>query len=197
MAFCTACADIENLLAKIFVGFARCSQSMVEQGTDLELEDEAVQSLLTAEDDTGTETARKQLNAEELAELHELFRLIDSDGNAEIDKDEMVELLHSMSVRPSEAEINILFDELDWTKDGRITMDEFVTLMTEGAIHSVSREDVISAFRVRSLRHAHLKRLRRASGVRHGHIEETEPLQRCETARIAARTGLARVCRAI
>jgi hypothetical protein len=32
----------------------------------------------------------------------------------------MVELLHSMSIRPSEQEIDVLFNELDWSKDGSI-----------------------------------------------------------------------------
>ena len=88
-----------------------------------------------------------ELLKEEAAELADLFRLVDKDGGGTISMDEFLELLQSMSVRPSIHEMQLLYDEIDENGNGAIEMDEFMNFMDDSRIgNKVSRDDVIAAF---------------------------------------------------
>ena len=84
---------------------------------------------------------------EEAAELADLFRLVDKDGGGTISMDEFLELLQSMSVRPSIHEMQLLYDEIDENSNGAIEMDEFMAFMDDSRMgNKVSRDELFSAF---------------------------------------------------
>ena len=84
---------------------------------------------------------------EEAAELADLFRLVDKDGGGTISMDEFLELLQSMSVRPSIHEMQLLYDEIDENGNGAIEMDEFMAFMDDSRMgNKMSRDELFSAF---------------------------------------------------
>jgi Ca2+-binding EF-hand superfamily protein len=73
---------------------------------------------------------------EETAELSELFKFVDRDNGGTISSDEFLELLASMSVKPTTTEMNLIFHEMDYNKNNQIEFDEFFTFMTQYNIKS-------------------------------------------------------------
>ena len=84
---------------------------------------------------------------EEAAELADLFRLVDKDGGGTISMDEFLELLQSMSVRPSIHEMQLLYEEIDGNGNGAIEMDEFMAFMDDSRIsNKCGRDELLAAF---------------------------------------------------
>ena len=61
----------------------------------------------------------EKLGREEAHELHELFKLVDRDGGGSISHEEFIELLSTMSVRPTPEEMELMYKELDQDEDGQ------------------------------------------------------------------------------
>ena len=83
---------------------------------------------------------------EETEELAELFRLVDRDGGGTISMDEFLELLHSMSVKPTPHEMTLLFNEIDGDRNGLIELSEFMAFMQDTSIKQINPQDVVAAF---------------------------------------------------
>ena len=88
-----------------------------------------------------------ELLKEEAAELADLFRLVDKDGGGTISMDEFLELLQSMSVRPSIHEMQLLYEEIDENGNGAIEMNEFMAFMDDSRMgNKMARDELFSAF---------------------------------------------------
>lgn len=69
------------------------------------------------------ESPEAELIKEEKAELCELFKIVDRDGGGTISIDEFLELLLSMSVKPTAQQISLLFQQIDLDHSGTIELD--------------------------------------------------------------------------
>lgn len=87
----------------------------------------------------------EKVGKEEATELNELYKLVDKDDSNTISQDEFIELLHTMSVRPSPMEMDIMFGELDIDGSGDIEYVEFLKFMTQPALNSQVGKDLIRA----------------------------------------------------
>jgi len=73
---------------------------------------------------------QKGLSNEQKAEFKELFSMVDKDGGGSIDRDELRKLLDTIKVFPTEEELNLIFDQIDNSKDDDIQYEEFVQFMS-------------------------------------------------------------------
>ena len=77
----------------------------------------------------------------------DLFRLVDKDGGGTISMDEFLELLQSMSVRPSIHEMQLLYEEIDENGNGSIELGEFMAFMDDSRMgNKVGRDELFNAF---------------------------------------------------
>jgi len=76
----------------------------------------------------------------EPSELSALFGLFDSDGNAELDKEEFMKMMAALKVGLSEARVGMLFDLLDESGDGKISDDEFLKALFPEHFFAVDAE---------------------------------------------------------
>ncbi|CAK8694280.1 unnamed protein product [Clavelina lepadiformis] len=58
------------------------------------------------------------------------FKVFDKDGNGFIDRDELREVVRSITGDPTEEELDKLFEEADLNGDGRIDFKEFMQALT-------------------------------------------------------------------
>jgi len=109
--------------------------------------------------DTGkkkTEMKRKLAVPEDkLDEYKQSFDYFDRDLSGEITIQELKSLLHSLGQRTNENRVKEMIDELDQNGDGRITFEEYVTIMEkqeegddEGNQEEDTDDDIIKAFKV-------------------------------------------------
>ncbi|HEU4779470.1 MAG TPA: EF-hand domain-containing protein [Steroidobacteraceae bacterium] len=64
-------------------------------------------------------------DAEELAEIDELFARADKDHDGQINFTEFKSLIHELDGQMSDAELRVGFTETDSNQNGRINIDEF------------------------------------------------------------------------
>jgi Ca2+-binding EF-hand superfamily protein len=69
------------------------------------------------------------LNQQHLSELRTTFALFDKDGSGDIDATEFALMMSTLGVRLPPRVVDIMFDEIDQTKDGRVEFEEFVEYM--------------------------------------------------------------------
>ena len=81
--------------------------------------------------------------------ISEVFDMFDADGNASIDPEEIESCLTAMGRKPTNEEIEEFNKRVDKDKNGRISKNEFLTVMNE--IYSAPQElveEVVEAFQV-------------------------------------------------
>ena len=66
------------------------------------------------------------LNADELAEFREIFKLVDRDGSGTITKEELAELMETLGIDATQEEVDMMISEIDTDDNGSIDFDEFV-----------------------------------------------------------------------
>lgn len=90
----------------------------------------------------------KGLSAEEIAELREIFNLVDKDGGGTISKGELAELMATLGVRASSEELDVMIREVDIDGNGEIDFNEFVAVMQRRVDVPYTAADVKAAFKV-------------------------------------------------
>ena len=81
--------------------------------------------------------------------ISDVFDMFDADGNASIDPEEIESCLTAMGRKPTNEEIEEFNKRVDKDKNGRISKNEFLTVMNE--IYSAPQElveEVVEAFQV-------------------------------------------------
>ncbi|KAH8893889.1 EF-hand [Thozetella sp. PMI_491] len=89
-----------------------------------------------------------QLSKEEIAQYKEVFDIFDKDGTGDITADELGEVMKSLGLNPSEAELQDLVSEADLNKDGVINFHEFLTLMSQNVKETDTEQELMNAFKV-------------------------------------------------
>ncbi|XP_057783343.1 calmodulin-like protein 8 isoform X1 [Salvia miltiorrhiza] len=86
------------------------------------------------------------LNAEQIVELQEAFRLFDKDGDGCITIEELATVIRSLDQNPSEEELHDMINEVDIDGNGTIEFAEFLNLMANKMKVSSYRSYIINTF---------------------------------------------------
>ena len=90
----------------------------------------------------------KELSAEEIAELREIFNLVDEDRGGSISQTELQHLMATVGVHTTKEELDKIVAEIDENNDGEIQFEEFVAVMGRKVSMGYSKEEVIEAFKM-------------------------------------------------
>ena len=88
------------------------------------------------------------LNADELAEFREIFKLVDRDGSGTITKEELAELMETLGIDATQEEVDMMISEIDTDDNGSIDFDEFVSVMSRRVDATYSSTQVKDAFKL-------------------------------------------------
>ncbi|XP_057783345.1 calmodulin-like protein 11 isoform X2 [Salvia miltiorrhiza] len=88
------------------------------------------------------------LNAEQIVELQEAFRLFDKDGDGCITIEELATVIRSLDQNPSEEELHDMINEVDIDGNGTIEFAEFLNLMANKMKETDAEEELKEAFKV-------------------------------------------------
>ncbi|KAJ2159952.1 hypothetical protein GGF46_002616 [Coemansia sp. RSA 552] len=84
-----------------------------------------------------------------IKELRDAFAVFDRDGNGFITRDELGELMRSLSYNPTEKELQDMLAEVDQDNNGKVDFPEFIAMMARKPMNADSSEDdIMEAFRV-------------------------------------------------
>eukprot|EP01083_Nonionella_stella_P013487 37948_1 len=92
-----------------------------------------------------------ELTQDEITELREIFNLVDEDRGGSISKEELQQLMATVGIHTTQAEIDQIVAEIDKNNDGEIQFEEFVAVMSHKVSTAYSSDDVVEAFRLFSL----------------------------------------------
>ncbi|XP_045187214.1 neo-calmodulin-like [Mercenaria mercenaria] len=90
----------------------------------------------------------EDLDAQQLEELQQAFRIFDKDGDGTISTQELGTVMRSLGQNPSEADLQDIIKEVDVDGNGLIEFEEFVTLMSKKFTEEASENDIREAFKV-------------------------------------------------
>jgi calmodulin len=88
------------------------------------------------------------ISDERRKEFQDIFDQYDKDKDGKISGRELANVMFSMGLSPTDDEINAMIKEVDLNNDGKIDLDEFITLMTKTTPDTQTEDEVINAFRV-------------------------------------------------
>ena len=82
-------------------------------------------------------------------QYQDAFEMFDKDKDGTISAKELANVMETLiGQKPSMDEINSMIKEVDLNSDGKIELEEFITLMMKNNPDSQQEEEVINAFRV-------------------------------------------------
>ena len=89
------------------------------------------------------------ISPERRKEYADAFEMFDKDKDGSITAKELVNVIESLfGQKPSMDEISAMIKDVDLNQDGKIGLDEFMTLMEKNSPDTQTEEEVINAFRV-------------------------------------------------
>ena len=74
--------------------------------------------------------------------------MFDKDKDGAITARELGNMMRSIGQNPTDEEVNAMIKEVDLNSDGKIELDEFITLMARNSPDTQTEDEVINAFRV-------------------------------------------------
>ncbi|KAL2150466.1 hypothetical protein VTH82DRAFT_7029 [Thermothelomyces myriococcoides] len=89
-----------------------------------------------------------KLNPEEIDQYKQVFEIFDKDGTGDITADELGNVMRELGLNPSEDELQDLISEVDVNKDGVISFEEFLALMSQTVKEVDSDQELKNAFKV-------------------------------------------------
>lgn len=99
-------------------------------------------------------TARKksgpkfELSDEQRQDIKEAFDLFDSEGTGMIDTKELKVAIRALGFEPKKEEIKKMIAEIDKDGTGKISFEDFLSLMTVKMAEKDSKEEILKAFRL-------------------------------------------------
>lgn len=85
---------------------------------------------------------------EQRKEFQDIFDQFDKDKDGQITERELANAMYSLGQMPTDDEVRQMIQEVDINNDGKIDLDEFITLMTKNSPDTQTEDEVINAFRV-------------------------------------------------
>ncbi|KAL9556128.1 hypothetical protein MBANPS3_002020 [Mucor bainieri] len=89
-----------------------------------------------------------QLTAEEIAEYKEAFQLFDTDGDGSITAIELGTVLRKFGMKPTDAELQDMVNDVDADGNGNIDFTEFLGLVKNMKTNTDETDDLKEAFKV-------------------------------------------------
>ena len=74
--------------------------------------------------------------------------MFNKDKDGAITARELGNMMRSIGQNPTDEEVNAMIKEVDLNSDGKIELDEFITLMSRNSPDTQTEDEVINAFRV-------------------------------------------------
>ena len=87
-----------------------------------------------------------QLTAEQEQELKEAFNLFDKDGDGTISAKELVVVMRSIGIQPSEEDVQAMMNEIVPDNDGEIEYPGFVELLAKMLSETADKDELQEAF---------------------------------------------------
>ena len=81
-------------------------------------------------------------------EYKDAFEMFDKDKDGAITAKELGIMMRSLGQNPTDEEVKEMIKEVDLNSDGKIELDEFITLMCRNSPDTQTEDEVINAFRV-------------------------------------------------
>ncbi|KAK4107130.1 EF-hand [Canariomyces notabilis] len=88
------------------------------------------------------------LSAEQVRQFKEVFDVFDKDNTGDITASELGKVMRELGLNPSDEELKDLINEADLNKDGVISFEEFLALMSKDVGEVDTEEELINAFKV-------------------------------------------------
>ena len=88
------------------------------------------------------------MSPEQEDQIKEVWQVFDQDGSGSIERDELELVLNKLGLKPSEAEMQELIEEIDKDGDGTIDYSEFLRLMASKLKDAHTEEELGEAYRV-------------------------------------------------
>jgi len=89
----------------------------------------------------------QKLTTEQIAEFREAFHIFDVDGNGTVTTEELGTVMESLGHHMSEAELQLMIDDVDEDHTGHMSFDEFLQLMANRMSEQDSQKELEDAFR--------------------------------------------------
>ena len=82
----------------------------------------------------------------EIAELQEIFNLVDKDGGGSISREELREVMETLGIKATQEEVDKMIEEIDQDSNGEVECEEFVAVMSRNVNSAYTHEALIQAF---------------------------------------------------
>ncbi|EAT42852.1 AAEL005663-PA [Aedes aegypti] len=89
-----------------------------------------------------------ELTDEQRQDIKEAFDLFDSEGTGMIDTKELKVAIRALGFEPKKEEIKKMIAEIDKDGTGKISFEDFLSLMTVKMAEKDSKEEILKAFRL-------------------------------------------------
>lgn len=89
-----------------------------------------------------------ELSQEQITDIREAFDLFDVDGVGKIDTKELKVAIRALGFEPKKQEIKKMISEVDPEDSGKLSFDDFLTLMSMKMAEKDSDEEILKAFRL-------------------------------------------------
>ena len=90
----------------------------------------------------------EEISPEKRKEYQDAFEMFDKDKDGAITARELGNMMRSIGQNPTDEEVMAMIKEVDLNSDGKIELDEFMTLMARNSPDTQTEDEVINAFRV-------------------------------------------------
>ena len=97
-------------------------------------------------DALGMEARLEALDPQLKAELTEVFKLFDREGDGQIDAKELGNVLWSLGLQPSKEEVEQFQLDMDVNKSGTVDLEEFLLAMTKRIEEEENKDEVEETF---------------------------------------------------
>lgn len=89
-----------------------------------------------------------ELTTEQKNDIKEAFDLFDKEGVGKIDTKELKVAIRALGFEPKKEEIKRMIAEVDKEDSGKLSFDDFLTLMSVKMAEKDSKEEIMKAFRL-------------------------------------------------
>ncbi|XP_017778551.1 PREDICTED: caltractin-like [Nicrophorus vespilloides] len=89
-----------------------------------------------------------ELTEEQKTDIREAFHLFDTEGVGKIDVKELKVAIRALGFEPKKEEIKKMISEIDHEGSGKLSFDNFLTLMSMKMAEKDSKEEIMKAFRL-------------------------------------------------
>lgn len=92
-------------------------------------------------DNSGKVILKTELSKQQIEEIKEAFESIDTDNSGYLEINELLSAVNSLGLDNNANEINRIMTSLDLNKDGKISLEEFISLISMQLVRFYLKKD--------------------------------------------------------